>query len=112
MADRPKNMSLKAQLGWKYFFEGGWAVTTAGDIWIFTDEGCDLQYAQVFPDEESFVVWLETVTDDHLECDRLDFLRSFVSVPELVNERVAEQMERVINPTEVHNTCCRCPLRP
>ena len=64
-----------------------------------TDEGCDLQAAQIFPDEESFISWLESVADDHLECDRLGFLRSFVSVPELVDARVAEAMLRVINPT-------------
>ena len=42
---------------------------------------------------------LRCVADDHLECDRLGFLRSFVSVPELVDARVAEAMLRVINPT-------------
>lgn len=87
-------------------------MTKAGEVVIVTDEGCDLQYAQIFPDEESFISWLEAVVDDHLECDRLDFLKSFVSVPELVDARVAEAMLRVINPTEERILCCKCPLRP
>ena len=113
MAEKPEGMSLKAQLGWKYFFEGGWAVTKAGEVVIVSDEGCDLQYAQVFPDEESFISWLESVVDDHLDSDRLEFLRSFVSVPELVNARVAEEMMSVINPDAgleeaIDTICGRC----
>ena len=111
MAEKPEGMSLKAQLGWKYFFDGGWAATTAGDIWIITDEGCDLSYAQVFPDAESFVDWLESVVDDHLESDRLDFLRSFCSIPELVDDRVAEEMMRVIDPgleEAIEKICGKC----
>lgn len=65
MASMPENMSLKARLSWKYFFDGGWAVVKAGDCYICCDEALELATATVFPDEDSFISWLEAVATEH-----------------------------------------------
>lgn len=90
MADPPANMSLRARLAWKYFFDGRWAVVkTEGGEYICTDEALDLTTATVFPDEESFVIWLGTCASNHLNDDPVSFLRLFTSIPEMINEEVA-----------------------
>ena len=100
----PENMSLKARLAYIYFFGdgksyfGGWAcVRTAEGVWIITDEACDLSSASVYPDDDSFVAWLETVVEDHLGDDRIGFLQNFCHVRELINDEVARAMEKLIN---------------
>lgn len=97
MASMPEGMSLKARLAWKYFFDGGWAVVKAGDCYICTDEGMDLSTATIFPDEDAFVEWLEAVATEHLEDDRIAFLSLFCSIPELITDTVAREMEKAIN---------------
>ena len=97
MATQPPNLSLKARLTWKYFFEAGWAVgKTADNCYICTDESLDLSTATVFPDEESMVSWLETVCAEHLNDDPVGFIRGFVSVPELVTDTVANATIEVL----------------
>ena len=79
MATQPPNLSLRAKLSWKYFFEAGWAVIHTDDgPYIVTDESLDLTTATVFPDEESMVSWLETVCCEHLNDDPVGFLRGGV----------------------------------
>ena len=51
-ASCPEDISLKAKLAWKYFFENnaGWiAVKTDDGPWIVMDEGFDLNTSMVFP---------------------------------------------------------------
>ena len=97
-ADPPSNLSLKARLAWKYFFDGGWAVVRveSGEF-VCTDEGMDLSTASIFPDEDSFISWLDAVATDHLESDRIGFLSLFCSIPELIADTVAKEMEKLIN---------------
>lgn len=97
VAAMPDGMSLKARLSWHYFFNGGWAVVKAGDCYICTDEGMDLTTATVFPDEDALVEWLEAVTTEHMEDDRIGFLQTFTSIPELITDTVAREMEKLIN---------------
>lgn len=87
----PENLSLLTTLAYKYFFENGWAAVhlNSGE-WICCDESCCLDDAMVFPDEESFVMWLEETAKSHLEDDPVEFLRLFCSVPELIDDFVAE----------------------
>ena len=96
----PPEMSLKARLAWEYFFGsccGGWACVRAVDgVWIITDEACDLDNAMIYPDDESFVSWLESVADDHISDDRVEWFRGFVRVPELVDNDVALAMEHLL----------------
>lgn len=93
----PENMSLKGRLGYKYFFESGWACChNESDIWIVTDEACNLDKSLIFPDTESFISWLEGTVDDHLCDDPVRFLRLFVSVPDLIDTFVAEAMVDII----------------
>lgn len=96
----PPQMSLKARLAWEYFFGsccGGWAVARTSDgIWLITDEACDLDNAMIYPDDESFVSWLESVADDHISDDRVEWFRGFVRVPELVDNDVALAMEHLL----------------
>ena len=90
MADPPANMSLRAKLSWHYFFNGGWAVVRTGDgCFIVTDEALELENASIYPDEDAFICWLETVCSDHLNDDPVGFLSCFCSLPELINEDVA-----------------------
>ena len=93
IAGRPENLSVKAKLAWQYFFEGfgGWiAVKTDDGRWIVMDEGFNLNKSIVFPDEDSFVQWLEVSAEDHLIIDTVDFLKCFVSVPDIIDESVSE----------------------
>lgn len=100
----PPSMSLKARLAYIYFFgdgrlnDGGWAVAkTADGCWIVTDEGCDLEQASIYPDDDSFVDWLESVADDHIGDDRVRWFQGFVRVPELVDDSVAKCMEEIVS---------------
>ena len=93
----PPNLSLRAKLAWKYFFEAGWAVVHTGDnCWITVDEGMDLTTASIFPDEDAFISWLETVCTEHLNDDPVWFLACFVSIPELVTESVAREIMKAL----------------
>ena len=96
----PPEMSLKARLTWEYFFGkccGGWACARTSDgVWIITDEACDLATASVYPDDDSFIGWLESVADDHLSDDRVGFLQNIVSLRELVDDEVARAMEHLL----------------
>ena len=92
-ASLPQGISLKAKLAWQYFFENnaGWiAVTTDDGSWIVMDEAFDLNTSMVFPDQDSFVEWLETTAEEHLKDDPIEFLKSFVSVPDIIDESVTE----------------------
>lgn len=77
-AEKPEGMSVKAQMAWDYFFDHGWAcIKTGGDQFVVVDESFDLTNAELFPDEEALIEWLEAVADEHMEdCDAaIDFLR-------------------------------------
>jgi len=100
----PPSMSLKARLAYIYFFgdgrlnDGGWAVAkTADGCWIVTDESCNLDTASIYPDDESFVSWLEAVAEDHITNDRVEWFRQFVVVKELVDNDVALAMEKIVS---------------
>ena len=97
----PPEMSLKARLPWEYFFGkccGGWACARTSDgVWITTDEACDLATASVYPDDDSFIGWLESVADDHIDDDRVRWFQGFVRVPELVDDSVAKCMEKIVS---------------
>lgn len=97
----PPEMPLKARLSWEYFFGlscGGWAaVKTQAGCWIVTDESCDLTQARIYPDDDSFFEWLESVADEHLGEDRVGFLQNFSSIKELITDTVAQEMVKIIN---------------
>ena len=101
MATPPENMSLKARLAWEYFFGaacGGWAcVRTADGAIVVTDESCNLDTASIYPDDDSFIAWLEAVAEDHITNDRVEWFRSFVVVKELVDNDVAVAMEKIVS---------------
>ena len=99
----PPSMNLRARLAYICFFgdgncyTGGWACAHTQDgCWIVTDESCDLTQASIYPDDDSFIEWLESVATEHLEDDRVEFFKLFCSVKELVNDEVARAMERLL----------------
>ena len=97
-ADPPDQMSLSARLAWKYFFENGWAIVRTEDgVYIVMDEACELETAHVYPDEESLLVWLEDTTSRIMEDDPEDFLRNFVTVPELASEGFVEVLKDMLD---------------
>lgn len=88
---KPSGMSLKAALGWEYFFgkAGCWqAAHIADGCWIVTDEECNLDNARIFPDDDTFFEWMEFTVDDNLDDDPGEFLKNFVSIPELLSDDV------------------------
>ena len=99
----PAYITLRAHLAYLYFFgdnrccSGGWALAHTDDgVWIVTDEACDLNTASVYPDDESFIAWLESTATAHLEDDRVEFLQNFVALPELIDDEVARAMEKLL----------------
>lgn len=57
----------------------------------------DLDSAETFTNDESFVDFLEKIVDDKLEEDgAAEFFSQFVAVPEIVSEEVAMAMKKVI----------------
>ena len=95
--DPPENLSLKARLAWKYFFENGWQITaTQDEVFIVTDESADLNFASIYPDQAELVEWLEETADAHLSDEPREFLESFVGVPELLTDEVIEQIKKML----------------
>ena len=95
--DPPENLSLKAKLCWKYFFENGWQITAACDsVYIVTDESTDLSDASIYPDVSELIDWLESTADAHLADDPVSFLKSVVDYPELITEGVAEEIKKIL----------------
>ena len=101
LPERPDNISLKAILAWEYFFEdkpGTWAVVRTYDgAWIITDETMELEVAQVLPDDESFVEWLEDVADDHLKNMPDEFLGLFITAPELLMDETFRLLNLILS---------------
>lgn len=64
---------------------------------IVTDEACNLDTASIYPDDDSFIAWLEAVAEDHIGDDRVEWFRSFVAVPELIDNDVAVAMEKIVS---------------
>ena len=96
-APQPEGLSLKARLCWSYFFDNGWAVVrTNTGVYIITDEACELERSEIFPDEESLISWLESVADEHLEDDPKNFLSCFVSIPDLLSPAVIDEMKKLV----------------
>lgn len=95
--DPPEDLSLKARLAWKYFFENGWQITAACDsVYIVTDESHDLSGASIYPDEAELVEWLESTADAHIEDDPKGFLSTFVQVPDLLAPGVIEEIKKIL----------------
>lgn len=44
-----------------------------------------------------FSYWLEAVAEDHIGDDRVEWFRSFVAVPELIDNDVAVAMEKIVS---------------
>ena len=56
-----------------------------------------LDTASIYPDDESFISWLEAVAEDHISDDRVSWFQGFVRVPELVDDSVAKCMEKIVS---------------
>ena len=96
-APLPDDLSLKARLAWKYFFEHGWQITATEDnVYIVTDESSDLQFASIYPDLAELVEWLESTTEAHMTEDPDQFLQSFVDVPELLTPSVIGEIRNLL----------------
>ena len=95
--DPPEDLSLKARLAWKYFFENGWQITAACDsVYIVTDESHDLSGASIYPDVSELIDWLESTADAHLEDDPKSFLSTFVQVPDLLSDSVIAEIKKLL----------------
>jgi len=99
LAEQPVSLSTKAQLGWDYYFrQQDWLCFNLTDgTWLVCNEYHDLDSAETFTNDESFVDFLEKIVDDKLEEDgAAEFFSQFVAVPEIVSEEVAMAMKKVI----------------
>lgn len=93
-------MPLRARLGWEYFFGADhpdWGcVRTSDGMWIVTDEACDLDNATVYPDDNAFIDWLDSVAKENLNDSPVEFLSCFVRLRELITPEVALAMKKVV----------------
>ena len=92
-AEMPDGLSLKAQMGWEYYF---------GPIndgpWLVLGKNRDLNTAEVYIDDEAFFDFLKMNVDEKLEEEGAQkFFSRFVTVPDLVTEEVAQAMRQVID---------------
>ena len=100
----PSNMSLKARLAYAYLFyeDSDWhCVRTTTDHWIVVI-GNNLNDAEICPDEESFIAWLEQIAEENLEDDPKEFISAlFVShgvrIDDLIDDEVAEAIRKRVN---------------
>ena len=100
----PSNMSLKARLAYAYLFyeDSDWhCVRTTTDHWIVVI-GNNLNDAEICPDEESFIAWLEQIAEENLEDDPKEFISAlFVShgvrIDDLIDDEVAEAIKKRVN---------------
>ena len=100
----PANMSLKARLAYAYLFyeDSDWhCVKTTTDHWIVVI-GNNLNDAEICPDEESFIAWLEQIAEENLEDDPKEFISAlFVShgvrIDDLIDDEVAEAIRKRVN---------------
>ena len=104
-AEMPDGLSLKAQMGWEYYFgqEGcvcfSFSDGTINDgPWLVLGKNRDLNTAEVYIDDEAFFDFLKTNVDEKLEEEGTQkFFSRFVTVPDLVTEEVAQAMRQVID---------------
>ena len=97
----PSNMSLKARLAYAYLFyeDSDWhCVRTTTDHRIVVI-GNNLNDAEICPDEESFIAWLEQIAEENLEDDPKEFISAlFVShgvrIDDLIDDEVAEAIRK------------------
>ena len=100
----PSNMSLKARLAYAYLFyeDSDWhCVKTTTDHWIIVI-GNNLNDAEICPDDESFIAWLEQIAEENLEDDPKEFISAlFVShgvrIDDLIDDEVAEAIRKRVN---------------
>ena len=100
----PANMSLKARLAYAYLFyeDSDWhCVKTTTDHWIIVI-GNNFNDAEICPDEESFIAWLEQIAEENLEDDPKEFISAlFVShgvrIDDLIDDEVAEAIKKRVN---------------
>ena len=71
LAPMPKNMTPNAQIAWYYFLAQGWFYFLTEDgHYVLVDENYDLDDANVFPDDESFIRYMDsTIEGDRLASD-------------------------------------------
>ena len=104
-AEMPDGLSLKAQMGWEYYFgqEGcvcfSFSDGTINDgPWLVLGKNRDLNTAEVYIDDDAFLDFLKTNVDEKLEEEGAQkFFSRFVTVPDLVTEEVAQAMRQVID---------------
>ena len=88
---------MKAKLAWLSLTRTGKQfVKTDDGHWLFFDN--DLNKATVFCSDGKLVQCLEEITERHMAEGKKAFLQQFCpTVPELINDAVADEMETVIN---------------
>ena len=104
-AEMPDGLSLKAQMGWEYYFgqEGrvcfSFSDGTINDgPWLVLGKNRDLNTAEVYIDDDAFFDFLKMNVDEKLEEEGAQkFFSRFVTVPDLVTEEVAQAMRHVID---------------
>ena len=104
-AEMPDGLSLKAQMGWEYDFGQEGCVcfsfsdgTLDGGPWLVVGGNRDLNTAEVYINDDTFINSLKLDVDYALEKEGAQkFFSRFVTVPGLVTEEVAQAMRQVID---------------
>lgn len=91
----PEKISLKAKMGWHYFYAGCDLLRTRNGYLLIAKNNKSLDEADAFMNEESFIAHLESKVDEILRTeDKIKFFARFVKFPELITPKVAEVLEK------------------
>ena len=102
LSEQPASITLKAKLAWLSLQrERKVFIRTENKHWLMVNADADLNSATAFSNETDLIHWLEDLTQERMNQDKIAFLQQFCSaVPELITEQVATEMETVINTAE------------
>ena len=96
VSQSPEALSLKTKLAWL-------SLTRTGNQFVHTDDGYwlffnnDLNKSMIFCNDEKLIEWLEGITNRSMVENKIRFLQQFCpSVPELINDAVAAEMEKIL----------------
>ena len=99
ISDKPASITLKAKLAWLHLLqERKVFIRTKNGHWFVVNADADVNSGIAYSNDDDLIRWLESVTQDLMNKDKIGFLQQFCpAVPELINEAVAAEMEKEIN---------------
>lgn len=99
ISNKPVSITLKAKLAWIHLLrERKVFIRTKNGHWLVADADTDVNNGTAYSNDNDFICWLESVTQELMDKDKVVFLQEFCpDVPELITDAVATVMENEIN---------------